>query len=207
MSAFLLGLGLGFAVAAQLGPMSLLLIRSTVRHGVSTGLAIGAGIATVDLLYAALGVAGAAPVLSIDALRVALGLLGAAVLLALGARTLWTAFRVRAGGESDEEVAAPRRAFLTGLAGTASNPLTIGSWAAVFAAASTAGAAHSPATTLALVAGVGLGSLAWVSILAVGVGLARRRVTPRVERGVDLAAGSAIAGFGGLLGVRTLHDG
>ena len=74
--------------------------------------------------------------------------MGAAVLVALGLRTLWSAFRVRLGGEHDDEVATPRKAFLTSLAATASNPLTIASWAAVFAAASTAGAADSSATTV-----------------------------------------------------------
>ena len=69
--------------------------------------------------------------------------LGAVVLVALGARTLWSAFRVRLGGEADSEVATPRRAFATSLAATASNPLTIASWAAVFAAASTAGIASN----------------------------------------------------------------
>ena len=133
------GFGLGFLVALQLGPMSLFLIRSTLRGGWAVGLAIGAGIAVVDLLYAAAGAAGAAPLLTIGPLRVILGLVGATVLVALGIRTLHSALRVRQGLEVAEEIADPRRAFLTSLGGTASNPLTIASWAAVFAAASRRG--------------------------------------------------------------------
>ena len=102
------------------------------------------------------------PCLSIDSVRTLFGLVGAAVLLALGTRTLWSAFRVRLGGEADSEVASPRRAFATSLAATASNPLTIASWAAVFAAASTAGIASTTDSAIAFVAGVGLGSMAWV---------------------------------------------
>jgi threonine/homoserine/homoserine lactone efflux protein len=41
----LVGFGLGFLVAVQLGPMSLFLIRSTLRRGWAVGLAVGAGIA------------------------------------------------------------------------------------------------------------------------------------------------------------------
>ena len=123
--------------------MSLLLVRTTLRAGWLAGLAIGAGIAVVDALYAACGAADAAPFLAFEPVRLALGLIGAAVLVGLGARTLYSAFRVRLGGELDAEVATPRRAFLTSLAGTASNPLTIASWAAIFAAASAAGAAHT----------------------------------------------------------------
>ena len=141
MHSLVVGFGLGFLVALQLGPMSLFLIRSTLRGGWAVGLAIGAGIAVVDLLYAAAGAAGAAPLLTIGPLRVILGLVGATVLIVLGLRTLHSALRVRQGLEVAEEIADPRRAFLTSLGGTASNPLTIASWAAVFAAASVAGAA------------------------------------------------------------------
>src|SRR4029453_7739559 len=116
MHSLVLGFGLGFFVALQLGPMSLFLVRSTLRVGWHVGLAIGAGIAGVDALYAASGAAGAAPFLTVEPVRVALGVTGAAVLIVLGARTLYSAFRVRQGGEVRAEVATPRRAFLTALA-------------------------------------------------------------------------------------------
>jgi threonine/homoserine/homoserine lactone efflux protein len=73
--AFAVGFGLGFFVALQLGPLSLYLIRSTLRNGWEVGLAIAAGIAVIDLAYAALGAAGAAPLLAIGPLDVILGLL------------------------------------------------------------------------------------------------------------------------------------
>ena len=207
MTALAVGFGAGFMVSMQLGPLSLFLIRSTLRGTLAIGLAIGAGIAIVDALYAAAGAAGAAPVLTIDSVRTVFGIVGAVVLIALGSRTLWSAFRVRLGGESDSEVASPRRAFATSLAATASNPLTIASWAAVFAAASTAGIASSTGSAITFVVGVALGSMAWVTLLAVGVALARARVGPRLLTTLDAAAGTAIIGFGGLLAWRTLHDG
>jgi len=201
-----LGFGLGFFVAAQLGPISLLAIRSTLRSGAAIGLAIGAAVAIVDTLYAAAGAAGAAGLLSLEPLRLAFGLIGAAVLVALGARTLWSAFRVRMGGEALEEVATPRSAFLTALAATASNPLTIASWAAIFAAASTAGATGTSGATALLLLGVGIGSLTWMTILATGVSLARRWIGDRTLQAVDTVAGLGIAGFGIALGYRTLNE-
>ena len=206
MTALLAGFGAGFMVSMQLGPLSLFLIRSTLRGTLAIGLAIGAGIAIVDALYAAAGAAGAASALSIDSVRTVLGLVGAAVLVALGARTLWSAFRVRLGGETPAEVASPRRAFATSLAATASNPLTIASWGAVFAAASTAGIAENTHSAVAFVAGVGLGSMAWVTILALSVSAGRARVGPRLLKTLDAAAGSAIVAFGGLLAWRTLRE-
>ena len=199
MEALLVGFGLGFLVALQLGPMSLFLIRSTLRGGWAVGLAIGAGIAVVDALYAAAGAAGAAPLLTIGPLRLVLGLAGAAVLVVLGARTLISAFRVRHGLEVPSEVAGPRRAFLTSMAGTASNPSTIASWAAIFAAASVAGASDSTVSAAVLVAGVALGSLAWVTVLASVVAVARRAAGERALRTADAIAGAGLIGFGGAL--------
>src|SRR4051794_25319071 len=100
MRALIVGFGLGFFVAMQLGPLSLYLIRSTLRGRLVVGLAIGAGIAIVDLLYAAAGAAGAAGILTIDAIRTTLGLVGAGVLVYLGIKTLWSSLRVRSGLET-----------------------------------------------------------------------------------------------------------
>jgi putative LysE/RhtB family amino acid efflux pump len=145
-----------------------------------------------------------APLLLIGPVKLTLGMVGAGVLVALGVRTLWTAFRIRSGSEGESEVADPRSAFRLSLAGTASNPLTIASWAAVFAAASTAGAAGSP---VLLVAGVGLGSLTWGSLLASGTAGARRAIGVRAMRAADAIAGVALIGFGGALAWRATHDG
>jgi putative LysE/RhtB family amino acid efflux pump len=195
------GFGLGFLVALQLGPMSLFLVRSTLRAGLLTGLGVGAGIATIDALYAAAGAAGAAPLLLIDPVRVALGLVGAAVIVWLGVNTLRAAVHVRAGLDGDA-ADSPGRAFRTSLGATASNPATIVSWAAIFAAAS----ATSDTAAVPLVSGVGLGSLTWVTLLAVLTAAVRKAVGVRAIRIADGVAGVGLLGFGGVLGWQTLHD-
>lgn len=201
------GFGLGFLTAAQVGPIWLLCLRSTLRSGFRVGIAIGAGAAVVDVAYAALGVAGASKLLDVAALRVALGLAGAAVLAFLGLRSLWSAFRVRLGGEAPEEVGSPRSAFATSLGATASNPMTIVSWAAIFSAASTANAVgSSTGAAVVLLGGVCVGSFVWFSILSAAVAWSRRRVGPRLVGVVDAVSALAIVGFAGLLGYRTLRD-
>jgi threonine/homoserine/homoserine lactone efflux protein len=209
VSALLVGFGLGLFVGAQPGPVSLLCVRSVLRGAFATGVAIGAGAALVDLLYAGLGLAGAASLLEMDVLRVVLGAFGALVLAVIGGRTLWSAFRVRLGGEAPAEVATPRRAFATALAATASNPLTIATWAAIFAAASTAslgGSGGSGADAALLLGGVGLGTLTAFTGLSVLVALVRSRFGPRLLTAVDAVAGAGLLGFAGLLGCRTAHD-
>ena len=195
------GFGLGFLVAAEVGPIWLLCLRTSARHGFRPGAAIGAGAATIDTLYAGLGIAGASALLEIDGLRITLGVAGAVFLALIACRTLWSAFRIRLGGEVTEEVATPRRAYLTSLAATASNPLTIASWAGIFSAASVAGLAAVP-----LLAGVALGSSTWFALLAAGSAAAGRRVSARTLRGVDLVAGVGLAGFAVALGVRALRS-
>jgi putative LysE/RhtB family amino acid efflux pump len=199
MHAALVGFGLGFFVALQLGPMSLFLIRSTLRRGLTIGLAIGAGIALTDALYAALGVAGAAPLVSIGPVRIVLGIVGGTVLIVLGVRTLYGSFRVRTGGEADIELSSRRRAFGTALAATASNPLTIVSCAAIFAGATAAAAADTAGGAALLVAGVAAGSLSWFVALSLGVASVRRAVGQRAMRIADCVAGLGLIGFGGLL--------
>jgi putative LysE/RhtB family amino acid efflux pump len=209
MGSLLVGFGLGLFVGAQPGPVSLLCVRSVLRGAFSTGVAIGAGAALIDLLYASLGLAGAASLLEIDALRIVLGVLGAVVLGAIGARTLWAAFRVRLGGETGEEVATPRRTFATALAATASNPLTIATWAAIFGAASAAAvgdAATSASSAALMLGGVALGTLAAFSGLSLLVSLVRRRFGARLLATVDGVAGAGLLGFAGLLGWRTASD-
>jgi threonine/homoserine/homoserine lactone efflux protein len=197
---------LGFVVAAAIGPISLLCIRTVLRGALGSGIAIGAGAAVVDATYALLGAIGAGRLLEVDALRLTLGLVGAAVLALLGARTLWSAFRVRLGGESTEEVASPWRAFLTSLAATASNPTTILSWAAVFAAASTASAVDGTGETLLLCLGVGCGTLTWFTTLSLGLTAIRGRVGDRLLRAVDIGSGLGLLLFSGALGVRAARD-
>jgi putative LysE/RhtB family amino acid efflux pump len=201
MRSLALGFGLGFFVALQLGPMSLFLIRSTLRSGAMTGFAIGLGIASIDGLYAALGAMGAASLLTIDPLRWVLGIAGAVTLAVIGLRSIALGFRVRIGLEVPGDLTTPRQAFMSSLAGTASNPSTVASWAAIFTAASIGtGSAVVP-----LVFGVAVGSLTWVTLLTLAVAMLRRVAGPRTIRAADVLAGAGLLGFAGVLGYRTAH--
>jgi putative LysE/RhtB family amino acid efflux pump len=209
MSSLVVGFGLGLFVGAQPGPVSLLCIRSVLRGRLAAGIAIGAGAGLVDLLYAGFGLAGAASIFQAEALHLAFGLVGASVLAYIGGRTLYTAFRVRLGAELPEEVASPRRAFATALAATASNPLTIATWAAIFTAASAAevgDAATSPAGAALMLGGVAFGTLTAFTTLSLLVASVRERFGPRLLTTVDVVAGAGLLGFAGLLGWRAAHE-
>jgi threonine/homoserine/homoserine lactone efflux protein len=158
------------------------------------------------VLYALLGVAGVGRVLNGGLTRVAFGAASAVILVGLGMRTLWLGWRARAGLEDATDVVVPRRAFLTAVAATALNPLTIALWTVSFPAAAPHAAAASAASVAAVLGGVGLGTLSWYAGLATVVAVSRRRLRAGVLRAVDVGSGCALLGFGGLLGYRAAHD-
>jgi threonine/homoserine/homoserine lactone efflux protein len=201
------GYGLGLFLAAQVGPVTLLIVRSVLRGGraLAVGLAMAAAVAAIDLTYAIVGLAGVGRLLNGGSVRLWLGLVSAAVLVAIGMRTLWLGWRARMGFESADEVVAPSRAFLTAVAATALNPLTIALWTVSFPAAAPAQASRSTTAAAAVLVGVGLGTLTWYCGFSSAVALARRRVGDRLLRFVDFASGAGLIAFGGVLGYRALH--
>ena len=201
------GYALGLFLAAQVGPVTLLIIRSVLRGGraLAVGLAMAVAVAAIDLAYAVVGLSGVGRLLNGGSVQLWLGLVSAAILIAIGARTLWIGWRARFGLEADDEVVAPSRAFLTAVAATALNPLTIALWTVSFPAAAPARATESTAAAAALLLGVGLGTLSWYGGFSTAVALVRKRVGERLLRFVDVASGCGLIGFGGLLGYRTLH--
>lgn len=206
IQAFVAGALLGGFVAAQVGPVSLLCIRTSTRSGFLPGLSVGLGAAFTDFGYALLGVLGAAALVQVAPVQIGLALLGAGVLTVMGVRTLHTAWRLRLGGEISAEVAAPAAAWRTGVIATASNPLTIISWTAIFGAASTASLVSSPVGAAALLVGVGLGSAAWFVALATVAARVGSRLGAKALAAVDFVSGVGLLGFAGLLGVRAIKD-
>ena len=206
LPAALAGLGIGALTAANVGPIWLLCLRTSARFGWKPGIAIGTGAALVDFAYAVLGALGAAALLQVSALRISLGLAGAVVLVVLGIRTLHAAYRIRLGAEDECEVVSPRAALRTGIIATASNPITILTWGAVFSGAAVAQVADSSASAWAFVAGIALGSWIVHAILATIGSRIGSRIGERGLRWTDIVSGSGLVLFGSALGVRTLYD-
>jgi putative LysE/RhtB family amino acid efflux pump len=186
-----------------------LIVRSVLRGGraLSVGLAMAGAVAAIDLLYATLGLAGVGRLLSGGALRLAFGAASAAILVALGLRTMRLGFRARFGLEMPRDVVHPRGAFVTAVAATALNPLTIALWTVSFPAAAPAAARGSVFGAAAVLAGVALGTLAWYCGFAFTVTALRPRIGPRLLSAIDVLTGAALVAFGSLLATRTAEKG
>jgi len=181
MTAAALGVAAGLAVAIPLGPIGLLIVDRGMRHGRAVGLAAAAGVAVTDLVYAVLA-------LTVTAWAVQLvepvTYLAAVVIAAIGVRGLLQARRPQDDDHLDDvaekTVPRPARTFVGFVALTAINPGTV----RYFTGRSLAlmDRVGSLGTRLALLAGIGLGSLAWQSALAWFGAHIGRRPRPSLQR-------------------------
>ena len=190
---FCKGLVVGLSIAAPVGPIGLLCIRRTLAGGRLSGLASGLGAATADAVYGCVAGLGLTAVSAfLVGQRSGLGLVGGLSLCWLGVRTFLSRPAVQAAEIRGDGLAG---AFLSTFALTLTNPLTILSFAAVFAGLGfDGGAGKGGAGTL--VAGVFAGSSLWWLLLSSGVGLLRGRMGPAMMAGINRVAGVLLCACG-----------
>jgi threonine/homoserine/homoserine lactone efflux protein len=187
------GLVIGFTIAAAVGPISLLTIRRTIAHGQVYGLVSGFGVALADATYAGIAAFGLTALTGLlMSGRFVLGLIGGAIIVLLGVRTmLSTPATVAAADTARPGLPA---AFLSIFALTMTNPMTILSFAAVFAGLGLVGSGFGDA--LVLTVAVLVGSSLWWVVLTSIVGWLRQRVSATVLLWVNRVSGAALVAFG-----------
>jgi threonine/homoserine/homoserine lactone efflux protein len=197
MDVGLLGRGalLGFAIAAPVGPIGVLCIRRTLAEGRAVGFVSGLGAATADACYGALAAFGLTLVTGVLVSQAfSMRLVGCLFLCYLGVITLLA----QPAGEAAETKTTSTGllgAYLSTLALTITNPITILSFAGVFAGVGLVGGSDYGGAAL-LVLGVFLGSAAWWLLLSGGVSLLRSRVTPAMLIWINRLSGAIILAFG-----------
>lgn len=194
---FLRGLLIGFSIAAPVGPIGVLCIRRTLANGRLAGLVSGLGAATADAFYgsvAAFGLTLVSDFLVSQQTWLRLG--GGLFLLYLGVKTFLAQPAAEPAGTVKVGRAGLWGAYLSTLLLTLTNPLTILSFAAIFAGLGLAETGGNPLSAGILVLGMFCGSAAWWLLLSAGVSLFRRRVTPAALRWINRIAGLVIIGFG-----------
>ncbi len=194
---FLRGLVIGLAIAAPVGPIGVLCIRRTLAEGRLAGLVTGLGAATADTFYGAVAAFGLTAVSAFlvsqqDALR----LIGGAFLLYLGVRTFVARPAAQAAEAGDRSSRTLAGDYASTFLLTITNPLTILSFAAVFAGLGLGSGYDDLTSALLLVAGVFTGSALWWLLLSGGVSLLGGRVTENGLRWVNHVSGVIIVMFG-----------
>jgi threonine/homoserine/homoserine lactone efflux protein len=186
---------IGFSIAAPVGPIGVLCIRRTLAEGRLYGLVSGLGAATADAFYGVIAGFGLTFVSSfLIAQQTWLRLFGGLFLIYLGIKTLLA--RPSTEAVEVQENSGLWSAFASTFLLTLTNPVTILSFAAIFAGLGLSAAERSYQDAVTLVLGVFLGSAAWWFLLSGAVSLFRSRVTYSSLLWINRVAGLIILAFG-----------
>lgn len=188
------GLGIGFAIAAPVGPIGLLCIQRTLNQGRLSGLVSGLGAATADAIY---GCVAAFGLVAVSAFLVEqqqwLGVIGGLFLCYLAVRTFRAAPADAAASTRQGGLASD---YGSTLFLTLTNPITILSFVAIFAGLGLAARSDDNLAAMLIVAGVFCGSALWWLLLSGGVSIFRDRIGPEAMRWINRIAGIVIGAFG-----------
>jgi threonine/homoserine/homoserine lactone efflux protein len=194
LTIFLQGLLLGFSIAAPVGPIGVLCIRRTLAEGRLVGFLSGLGAATADMFFGAIAAFGLTALSDIlVGQKLWLGLIGGLFLVYLGVKTFLTKPADTAASAKGTGLLG---AYLSTLALTLTNPVTILAFTGMFIGMqfNLSGSGSVPAATLVL--GVFLGSAAWWLTLSWLVGILREKFTTAWMQWVNRLSGAIIFAFG-----------
>ena len=196
LSFFIRGLLIGLSIAATVGPMSFLCIQRTLNRGQLYGLVSGLGIATADGVYGSIAAFGLTLITHfLVSEQKWIRLIGGLFLIYLGLRTILTKPAERAAvlkTKTNSYLGAYASTFLL----TLTNPLTILSFAAIFAGIGVGSASKSVLSATAVVLGVFSGSTLWWIILTSGISLLRKKITSQWLLWINRISGMIITLFG-----------
>ncbi len=183
LSFFIRGLLIGLSIAATVGPMSILCIQRTLNRGQLYGLVSGLGIATADGVYGSIAAFGLTLITN------------CLFLMYLGIKTILSKPPERAAvlnAKTNSYLGAYTSTFLL----TLTNPLTILSFAAIFAGIGVGSASKSFFSAIAVVLGVFSGSTLWWIILTSGISLLRKKMNSYWLLWINRISGAIITLFG-----------
>jgi threonine/homoserine/homoserine lactone efflux protein len=189
------GAGIGFAVAAPVGPIGVLCIRTTLERGRIAGFCAGLGAAVADTIFAGVGAYGINLIGAfLNAELIWFRLIGGTFLILYGAHLARKEPNL-AKAETQEVPAGLLADFFMTLVLTLANPTTILSFAGIFVGLSGI-IGFSVEAIPALLIGVFVGSAGWWLTLSGVVGLIRHRIDHRTMLWINRITGAAIVLFG-----------
>lgn len=196
MDFLLRGLIIGVSIAAPVGPIGLLCIQRTVMQGRLSGFVSGLGAATADAVYGSIAGFGIDLVSNflIDQ-RMWIHLIGGSLLLLLGIRGLF-AKPAEHAAHTKNTVRGIWWSYLSTFLLTITNPMTILSFVAVFAALGVANSTHEYLSAIVTVVGVFLGSALWWLILTGVAGWLRGKFNKVALLWIGRLSAAIIIGFG-----------
>jgi len=208
LTAFWEGMLAGYGVAMPVGAIGILIVALSIRRGFCSGFMAGAATATVDFLYATLATfAGDALVSVFSPLAIPLRIASSLVLVGLGCRGLRHACQPGRGQiatRTDDIADSLPRTYVQFLSLTLLNPLTMVYFGAMILGAGKPPSRIAAVDRAAFVAGAGLASLSWQSLLATIGAVGGRVLSPRLRALISIAGNLVVVGLGLRVLVQTL---
>lgn len=198
---YIKGMLIGLAIAAPIGPVGLMCIRSTLSRGWRAGVATGFGAAVGDGFFGAAAAFGLVLVTGfIHEHNELLRLVGGCFLIYLGSKTLLRPPEAATHDPGEEHDDSKTAQYLLSHFGstlllTITNPATLLSFMAVFAVAGIS-AYDNRLYSFLTVAGVFSGSLSWWFILSTATFHAGKRMVVETLRRVNFFSALMILVFG-----------
>lgn len=193
---FIRGLLIGLSIAATVGPMSVLCIQRTLNKGQIYGLVSGLGIATADGVYGSIAAFGLTLIMNFLIMeQIWIRLIGGIFLIYLGIKTMLSKPPETAATPNMQTNGYPG-AYASTFLLTLTNPLTILSFAAIFAGIGVGSASKSFLSATAIVLGVYSGSALWWIILTSIISLLRKKMDSQWLLWINRISGAIITLFG-----------
>lgn len=193
------GILVGLAVSAPVGPVNVLCIQRTLERGVAGGIAAGLGAVLGDGLIALAAAMGIGAVTSVVThYRLAIQAVGGLVLIAFGVHLWRSHSRIRASAQDAGPVGVldyasdvPKAFFMT-----VTNPGAVLGLFAIFGGIGSFVEVRGPVEALILVASITAGSLAWWTMLSLLISRISDRFAEIDIGRINLIAGLALVAFG-----------
>ncbi len=191
-----IGLGIGLATSAPVGPVNIAAIQATFRYGFHAGLLAGSGAVVADALYAALAAFGITAVADfVTGHEHLIQLAGGILVILFGVKV----FTAHPHIDPRKEAGVPHglHGMVSGFLMTLTNPGVVLGFLAIFGSLGEwAPETGDFAGAGALVAGVVAGALLWWTLLAAAVAKLRERLDDHWLERINHTAGVLLILFG-----------
>ncbi len=203
---FLLGVAVGAAYCAPVGPVTLEMVRRGLSVGFLAGFLVGLGSVIGDAFWAAVGILGSSLLSGSVPLRTGIGALGVVILLFVA----WNAFRDSRKDPDYHLMDPPRKrtGFALGVVLSMANPFAVLFWLTVSASGAMASLGVDQSHHVARIwffIGLVAGAIIYSMALSGVVAWSRRFVSAHAMSKINLGAAVLLLGLAIFLAFRTVH--
>lgn len=203
---FLLGVAVGAAYCAPVGPVNLEIVRRGLSVGFLAGFLVALGAVIGDAFWAAVGILGSSFLTESIPLRAAIGVLGVVILLFVA----WNAYRASRQDPDYHLTDPPRKrtGFAVGAALSMANPFAVLFWLAVTASGSMASLGldrNHHVARVSFFTGLVAGAIIYGLVLSGIVAWSRRFVSAHAMRKINFSAAVMLLGIAVFLSFRVVR--